>query len=123
MLDSALMRAIPGDTVGRDRPIGIFWETYGLAAAGEAVDIAVTIERIDRSWIRSARQALRLADQDTPLRMRWSDARAATGGIAPHAVSLDLTNLPAGRYRLTLALTPDGASAVSSSREIELREP
>jgi hypothetical protein len=38
-------------------------------------------------------------------------------------VSLDLGNLPAGRYRLTLTLTPDGAPAVVSSGEIELREP
>jgi hypothetical protein len=122
-LDSALARAIPGDTVGRDRPLGIFWETYGLADGGETVDIAVTVERIDRSWFRSARQAIGLADQDTPLRIRWSDARSATTGIAPHAVALDLANLPGGRYRLTLTLTPDGAPPVASSGEIQLREP
>jgi hypothetical protein len=122
-LDSALARAIPGDTVGRDRPVGIFWETYGLAASGESVDVAVTVERIDRSWFRSTRQALGLADEDTPLRMRWSDARSSAEGIAAHALSLDLGNLPGGRYRLTLSLTPAGAPAVTSSREIELREP
>ena len=121
-LDSALATAVPGDTVGRDRPVGIFWETYGLASAGESVDVAVTVERIDRSWFRSARQALGLAAEDTPLRIRWTDARASSAGIAPHAVSLDLANLPGGRYRLTLSLTPDGATPVASSREIEVRE-
>lgn len=122
-LDSALVRAIPGDTVGRDRPLGLFWETYGLAAAGEAVDIAVTVERIDHSWFRSARQAFGLSDQDAPLRIRWTDARSAASGVAAHAVSLDLANLPAGRYRLTLTLTPQGAPPVAASGEIELREP
>jgi hypothetical protein len=122
-VDSALAHAIPGDSVGRDRPVGIFWETYGLAAGGETVDVAVTVERIDRSWFRSARQALGLAEQDTPLRIRWTDARAASGDIAPHAVALDLGNLPGGRYRLTLVLTPEAAAPVTSSREIELREP
>ncbi len=122
-LDSALLRAIPGDTVGRDRPVGIFWETYGLSDAGETVDVAVTVQRIDRSWFRSARQALHLADEDTPLRVRWTDARASAAGIAPHAVSLDLTNLPGGRYRLTLALTSPGIGPVVSSRVVELREP
>jgi hypothetical protein len=122
-LDSALAHAIPGDTVGRDHPIGIFWETYGLAEAGENVDVAVTVERIDRSWFRSARQSLGLADEDTPLRIRWSDARSSPDGIAPHAVSLDLANLPAGRYRVTLSLTPQATPAVSASREVELREP
>ncbi len=122
-LDSALARAIPGDTVGRDRPLGIFWETYGLAPSGENVEVAVTVERIDRSWFRSARQRLGLADDDTPLRIHWSDARASAQGIAPHAVSLDLANLPAGRYRVTLSLAPDGARPVSATREVELREP
>ncbi len=122
-LDSALARAIPGDTVGRDRPVGVFWETYGLAEAGENVDVAVTVERIDRSWFRSARQALRLADEDTPVRIRWTDARASAQGIAAHAVSLDLANLPVGRYRLTLSLTPQGGQEVISVRDIELREP
>jgi hypothetical protein len=123
VLDSALARAIPGDTVSRDRPVGIFWETYGLAQAGESVDVAVTVERIDRSWFRSARQRLGLGDQDTPLRIRWTDARSPASGVAPHAVSLDLGNLPGGRYRLTLTLTPDGAPPAVSSGEIELREP
>jgi hypothetical protein len=122
-LDSALALAIPGDTVGRDRPLGIFWETYGLAKGGESVDVAVTVQRIDRSWFRSTRQALGLADEDTPLRMRWTDAQASPDGIATHAVSLDLANLPAGRYRLTLSLTPAGAEPVVASRDIQLREP
>ena len=122
-LDSALARAIPGDTIFRDRPVGVFWETYGLAEGGESVDVAVTVERIDRSWFRSTRQALGLADEDTPLRIRWTDARPSAGGVAPHALSLDLANLPGGRYRLTLSLTPQGATAVTSSREVELREP
>ena len=122
-LDAALARAIPGDTVGRDRPLGMFWETYGLPALGDSVDVAVTVERIDRGWFRSTRQALGIAAADSPLRMRWSDTRGAGTAIAPHAVSLDLANLPAGRYRVTLSLTPTEGLAAVSSREFELRAP
>ena len=122
-LDSALARAIPGDTVGRDRPLGMFWETYGLPNNGDSVDVAVTVERIDRSWFRSARQAFGIADADSPLRMRWSDTRGAGIRIAPHAISLDLANLPTGRYRVTLSLTPTELPAAVSSREFELRAP
>ena len=122
-LDSALARAIPGDTVGRDRPLGMFWETYGLPTNGDSVDVAVTVERIDRSWFRSTRQALGIADADSPLRMRWSATRGAGTRIAPHAVSLDLANLPTGRYRVTLSLTPTEGPAAVSSREFELRAP
>ena len=119
-LDSALVRAVRGDTVSRNRPIGLFWETYGLAAGGEAVDVAVSVERVDHSWIRSTKQRLGLTPEDTPIRIRWTDARASADHGAAHAISLDLVNLDSGRYRVTLRLTPDGGTPVTSTREIEL---
>jgi hypothetical protein len=122
-VDSAISRAIPGDTASRGRPLGIFWETYGLADGGETVDVAVTVERIDHGFLRSTRQRLGLADEDTPLRVRWTDARPAASGISPHAISLDVGNLPGGRYRLTLSLTPADGRAVSATREVQLTEP
>ena len=59
-LDSALARAVPGDTVTRDHAIGLFWETYGMANEGESVDLSLSVERVDHGWIRSARQRLKL---------------------------------------------------------------
>ena len=119
-LDSALARAIPGDTVTRNRPIGLFWETYGLASDGETVDIAVSVERVDHGWIRSARQKLGLTPVDTPIRIKWTDARPPADRAAAHAISLDLENLDSGRYRVTLTLTPASGSAVATTREIAL---
>jgi hypothetical protein len=117
-LDSALARAIPGDTATRNHPVGLFWETYGIAD-GASLDITVSVERLDHSWIRSARQKLRLTPVDTPIRMKWNEARPSTG----RAVSLDLANLDGGRYRVTLTVTqPDGKST-SSTREVELTDP
>ena len=121
-VDSALARAVPGDTVARDRQVGFFWETYGIAAAGESVDLALSVERVDHSWIRSARQRMKLTPVDTPLRIRWTDARPSTGDAAGHAVGLDLGNLDAGRYRVTLTVTPLDGAAVSTSREISLTD-
>ncbi|MEP6729539.1 MAG: hypothetical protein ABJE10_02820, partial [bacterium] len=122
-LDSALVHAIPGDTVTRNRALGIFWETYGLSSEGESVDIAVTVERVDHGWIRSARQKLGLTPVDTPIRIRWSDARTSADRAAAHAISLDLANLDSGRYRVTLTLTPAAGAAVSSMREVALIDP
>ncbi len=122
-LDSALVHAIPGDTVGRDRPLGVFWETYGLPEVGDSANVAITVQRIDRSWFRSTRQALGIADVDSPLRIGWSDARGAGSPIAPHAISLDLANLPAGRYRVTVSVTPTNGPSALSAREFELRAP
>jgi hypothetical protein len=122
-LDSALAHAIPGDTVTRNRPLGIFWETYGLSSEGETVDIAVSVERMDHGWIRSARQRLGLTPVDTPIRIRWTDARTPTGFGAGHAISLDLANLDSGRYRVTLTLTPAAGNPVTAMREVALIDP
>ena len=120
-LDSALARTIAGDTVTRGRPLGLFWEMYGLID-GESIDLAVSVERVDHGWIRSARQRLGLTPVDTPIRIRWSDSRPlASGGAAAHAISLDLENLEAGRYRLTLTATPLGGTPAATVREIEVQ--
>ena len=121
-LDAALASAIPGDTMSRSRPIGIYWETYGVPESGESFDVGVTVERIDRSWIRGAKQLLRLAAPDNPLRLRWNDARPATPGDAlSRAISLDLANQAPGKYRITVGLVRANGTVVSSAREIELR--
>jgi hypothetical protein len=118
-LDSALKWAIPGDTATRNKPVGLFWETYGIPADGTGLDVAVSVERVDRSWIRSAKQRLRLTPVDTPIRMKWTEQRPSAG----RSVSLDLTNLDAGRYRITVSLTREDGTAVSSTREVELINP
>ena len=107
----------------RGRPLGLFWETYGLFD-GETVDLAVSVERVDHGWIRSARQRLGLTPVDTPIRILWTDARPpASDRAAPHAISLDLENLDPGRYRVTLTLTPAGGTPVATVREIALQHP
>jgi hypothetical protein len=122
-LDSAIVAAIAGDTVARTKPVGIYWETYGVADAGEALDVSVTVERIDRSWLRGARQRIGLADKDSPLRLRWNDARPSRAGAAvSRAISLDLANLEPGKYRMTVSLGRESGESTSSTRVIQLRE-
>jgi hypothetical protein len=119
-LDSALVRAIPGDTASRTRPIGLFWETYGVVTDGEPMDVAVSVERVDHSWIRSTRQRLGLTPVDTPIRIQWSAVRPPGERAASNAISLDLANLDTGRYRVTLRVVPLDGAPVSTTREIEL---
>ena len=119
---AALEKAIAGDTLYRERPIGVYWETYGVADQGEALDVAVTVERIDRSWLRGVRQKLKLSDPDSPLRLHWSDARPTEAGEAlSRAISLRLGNLEPGKYRITMALGRADQVAATASREVELR--
>jgi hypothetical protein len=121
-LDLALPAAIAGDTASRTRPLGLYWETYGLAPDGEPIELTVSVERVDRGWLRSTRQRLGLADADAPIRIHWSDTRRPVDGAAAHAISLDLSNLPGGRYRIRLSVTPANGVAITTSRDVELLE-
>lgn len=121
-LDSALATAIPGDTVVRSAPVGLYWETYGVADTGEALDVSVTVERIDRSWLRGARQRIGLAQADSPLRLKWNDARPSRAGApVSRAISLDLGSLEPGQYRVTVALGRASGETTRSARVIQLR--
>jgi hypothetical protein len=122
VLDSAAAGAVKGEVVSRSEPLGVYWETYGVAGDGDQMATEVTVERIDHGFFRSARQRLGLDDPDSPLRIRWSDARSAVDGIAARAISLDLANLPGGRYRVSLTLTPAGSPVLVSAREIEITD-
>jgi hypothetical protein len=117
-LDSALTEAIPGDTISRTRPLGIYWESYGAPDSASSLDIAVTVERIDRSLLRSVKQRIRLAAPDSPIRMLWSDARPARqGGPASRTISLDLGNLEPGRYRVSVEMSPTPAKSSTAGAD------
>jgi len=120
-LGAALARAIPGDSVSAGAPLGVYWEAYGADSAAAELETSVLIERIDRGWVRAARQRLGLEDPDSPVQIRWNEAGPSTGGMTPRVLSLDLSLLPAGRYRLSVSVTPATGAGVTTWREIELQ--
>lgn len=122
-LADAAALAIPGDTVHADAPLGLYWESYAAAVADTARDTWVLVERIDQGVFRSMRQRLGLLDPDSPLRIRWTEPRAPHDGIATRALSMDLRELPAGRYRVTVGLGAGGPLATTATTEITLLGP
>ncbi len=64
-----------------------------------------------------------MAPADTPIRIQWADARPPADRAAPHPVSLDVGNLDAGRYRITLTVAPAAGPAVATAREVTLSDP
>ena len=122
-LDSALARAIPGERVQRDQPVGVYWEAYHPGEKEDSTHVSITVERIDHGFFRRARQRIGLTEEDSPLKMHWTDSRPVIGEMSTYAVSLDLSNLSSGRYRITLALSGPDGPAITSSREMELVDP
>ena len=121
-VDSALARAIPGERIERGQAVGVYWEAYWPDDPGDSTSVAVTVERIDHGVLRSTLQMLDITQDDSPLRMNWTDARAVIGARATYAVSLDLANLSPGRYRISISLAGSDGRPLTTSRELELTD-
>ena len=110
--------ALTTDRVRAREPLGLFWETYGLRPEGEVLAVSITIERIGDPWFRKAAERLHLASRTYPLRVQWQEVPDRGDGVASRAVSLDLSRLAAGRYRIRLSSTPRGEAPVLATREV-----
>jgi hypothetical protein len=119
-LDSAVVRAFPGERVERGQPVGVYWEAYRPGDAGDSTQVSITVERVDHGFFRSTFQKLGIAEDDSPLKLNWTDARPVIGGMSTYAVSLDLANLSSGRYRVSLSLTGSDGTPLTAWRELEL---
>lgn len=108
----------------RGSRIGLYWEVYGLPTAGAGAALLTSVSVVpDRiGWVRRAVQAIGLAARPRLARLEWRDEGRPRGvdGIVSRAVVLDLAGLAPGRYRIELAITPAGAAAASTSREIRV---
>jgi hypothetical protein len=102
--------------------VGVYWELYGLKPAGEPLAVTLTVERVRVGWGRRAAERLGLAAKSTPLRVRWHEVPKRDSGIASRAIMVDLSALPAGRYRMQLAVAAADGSTAVSERSIELFE-
>jgi hypothetical protein len=100
--------------------VGVYWEIYGVRPAGEPLSVTLSVERVGVGWQRRAAERLRLATKVTPLRVRWQEVPKRDAGFASRAIDIDLSALPAGRYRMQLTVVADDGSTTVSERLIEL---
>jgi hypothetical protein len=138
-LEDALRLALTDDELRGDRRLGLYWEVYGAApdssgprassrdsAVGSPVpsddsaSIQITVERTDGGIARWLGQALHLTRNDSPLTVRWHDTHPAAG-VSTHSVTLDLSQLPRGTYRVSVDVGPDAEHRTAVAREIKLR--
>lgn len=115
-LDDAVAATWPGVRVGVGGTIGLYWETYGVAAADSLVTVTLTVEPVAPGFFGRMTQSLGLKSKVPPLRLAW--ARRADSGVdfAAHSVEVDLSRLKVGHYVVTVDLS-DGRRA---ERRIEI---
>jgi hypothetical protein len=117
-LENAVALALHGDRVVGRSTVGLFWETYGVRAEGETFAVTITIERIREGWMRRTAERLHLATPFSPMTVRWKEVPDRANGIAAQSVSLDLSRLAAGRYEISLTVSPADGVPVTTKREV-----
>jgi len=105
--------------VGAGR-LGLYWETYGLAASGEPLEIAVSLERIRVPRLRRAAERLGLATRAQPVRVQWREQPDGATGIAARYVVIGLSELASGAYRIRLTVHAGDGPAASAERVIDV---
>jgi hypothetical protein len=107
-------------TAPSNRQIGVFWETYGVRPEGETFDYAVEVEPVDEGLIHRALVGLHVTDPDRGIDIRWSESPSIDSGIASRGVTVDLSRLRPGQYRVRVMLTSGTALPIVAERSIEI---
>jgi len=110
-------RALGALTVGRDAPFGVYWELYGALAQARDVTYSITVEPASPSILRRLAERARLTQPMRSVQLMFDDARAA----ASRSLIVDVSHIPAGRYRLTLRVST-GETSTQTSRDIVVRD-
>lgn len=109
--------ALASSRIGAGQRLGAYWEISG-APPGETVDVAVSLEREGKSWLRKTFEWIGLAkDRSLRTRLAWGE-EIPDRGIRPRALAIDLPDLDRGVYRLTVAVTDAGGRSVSASKTL-----
>jgi len=119
-LASVLPHALPSEQVPVGGHLRLFWEVSGLAPAGEPVTTSLSVRAQSRAWLGRAAESVGLVTRRRAVELQWDEVLQPEGGVAPRVLDVDLSGLPAGRYRVTVAVSIGGGVPVTASREIEL---
>ena len=119
-LEDALGLSLHSDHVNRNDLIGLFWETYGVRAEGEQFAVSISIERIKEGFMRRTAEKLHLATPFSPAQMQWTERPDRQDGIVSRSVTLNLSQLSAGRYEIVLTVRPADGLPLVARREIVL---
>ena len=121
-LDDALARARGTMRVEQDKPVGVYWEMYGVAPTGETLAYTLTVTRASTPWLRRTAEKLGVVDRRAPVRMKWDEPSGRHDATRARALAVDFSTLPEGRYRIDLSLEAEGQQPVVASRLVEVIE-
>jgi hypothetical protein len=118
---SALKRMATSHFVNKPGRFGVYWETYGFRPS-DTVEVAVWVERSTAQGIvRRLGIVMGMAtDLNTPIAISWKEPESSHRAhvfsegnvtVVGRSVVIDVSNLPAGEYRLEVAVRRAGQDA------------
>jgi hypothetical protein len=119
-LDEATPRARGSLKVDRTKPVGVYWEMYGLSPEGETLAYRLTVTRERTPWYRRAAEKLGVVERRAPVRMQWDEPSARPGAAHTRALAVDFSTLPEGRYRIELTLETGSLTIATATRTVEV---
>jgi hypothetical protein len=120
-LDEATARARGSLTVDRSKPVGVYWEMYGVSPDGETLAYRLTVTRERTPWYRRAAEKLGVVERRAPVRMQWDEPSARPGAAHARALAVDFSTLPEGRYRIELTLETVSLTIATASRTVDVK--
>jgi len=120
-LDEAAARARGSLKIDRSKPVGVYWEMYGLSPAGETLAYRLTVTRERTPWYRRAAEKLGVVERRAPVRMQWDEPSARPGAAHTRALAVDFSTLPEGRYRIELTLETGNLTIATASRTVDVK--
>jgi len=120
-LDEATARARGSLKVDRSKPVGVYWEMYGVSPAGETLAYRLTVTRESTPWYRRAAEKLGVVERRAPVRMQWDEPSARPGAAHARALAVDFSTLPEGRYRVELTLETGSLTIATASRTVDVK--
>ena len=122
-LEQAAERALGTMRLKSSDKIGMYWELYGVDAAGEQATVTITVvpELEETGFFTRQARRLSLMKATEPVSMRIGDQTTPGVNRASRAVSLDISTLSKGTWRIEVEIEVKGQPyALHSERTIEV---
>lgn len=122
-LDQAAQKALGALRFRSSEKVGLYWELYGVDAAGEQATVSITVipDGVEEGFFTRQARRLNLMKATEPVSMKIGDQTTPGINRASRAVALDIGTLAKGTWRIEVEVEIKGQPyALHAERTIEV---
>lgn len=120
LTEDVLLALLGTRTVRAGDAVHLYWESYA-PSAGDSSQVSLSMQRVNVGLLERAASRIRLAPRARPVTMRWTEPGG--GERRGRALALRIPEVPAGTYRVELAIgAADGAATAATTVRVLPRE-